>query len=230
MQATSPAGSSLSLPMPTRGRSCRRTAAATEEEVVDYAVQMWRDLKGDAPAARAFRERPDAAAAGSRPDAGGRAALGRFQHFQDHQLPRGHQLRGVQGRLHGGLGPGLQRLHDLPAECRDGIGADGGRDEGSRAGAGRRPRRAGRRGDLPVRTAGPSAVAGGGNLQGQMAGQRTRDLHHDQRHRAERAPAALRGVHQFQEHGAFRLDRRPDADDLGGVPARAGMCPSWWRS
>ena len=62
--------------------------------------------------------------------------------------------------------------------------------------------------------------AGRADLQGQMAGQRTRALHHHQRHRHRRPPPPVRGVHQLQEHGAFRLDRGADPDDLGGVPAR----------
>src|SRR6056297_2360284 len=53
-----------------------------------------------------------------------------------------------------------------------------------------------------------------------MARQQPCDLRDRERYRAERAPEALRGVHQFQEHGALRLDRGADADDLGGVPAR----------
>jgi hypothetical protein len=39
---------------------------------------------------------------------------------------------------------------------------------------------------------------------------------------SSRPPPPVRGVHQLQEHGAFRLDRGADADDLGGVPARGG--------
>ena len=35
--------------MPTPARCCRRTARRTEEEVVDYAVRLWREKFGDAP-------------------------------------------------------------------------------------------------------------------------------------------------------------------------------------
>jgi ribonucleoside-diphosphate reductase alpha chain len=47
-RATSRAGSSRSSPTPTPARCSSPTAPAREEEVVDYAVQMWRDLNGDA--------------------------------------------------------------------------------------------------------------------------------------------------------------------------------------
>ena len=42
--------------------------------------------------------------------AGGAAAACRQRHLQDHQLPRGHLLRGVQGCLSRGLRPGAQRV------------------------------------------------------------------------------------------------------------------------
>ena len=40
----------------------QRDGSRTEEEVVDYAVQMWRDTKGERPPARLFRQRPDSGA------------------------------------------------------------------------------------------------------------------------------------------------------------------------
>ena len=51
-------------------------------------------------------------------DAGGGAEIRRQLDLQDHQLPGGHLLRGVQGRLPAGLRARLQGLHDLPAERR----------------------------------------------------------------------------------------------------------------
>ena len=71
--------------------------------------------------------------------------------------------------------------------------------------------------------AGPTRRAAGPHLQDQMAGQQSRFLHHHQRHRERRAPQALRGVHQFQEHGSLCLGAGPDPHDLGGIPARRPM-------
>ena len=47
-------------------------------------------------------------------------------------------------------------------------------------------------------------------------------LHHPQRHRDFRPSPSVRSVHQFEEHGAFRLDGCADPDDFGGVPAWGG--------
>ncbi len=74
--------------------------------------------------------------------------------------------------------------------------------------------------DLYDRSAGPAAGARRGDLQAEMARFEPRHLYHRERPRRGRAPAALRGLHQLQEHGALRLDRGADAHDLGGVPAR----------
>jgi ribonucleoside-diphosphate reductase alpha chain len=70
--------------------------------------------------------------------------------------------------------------------------------------------------------AAPAGGAARHDLQGALAGERSRDLHYTQRHRRRRAPASVRDFHQLQEHGALRLDRRADAHDLGRVPARRG--------
>jgi ribonucleotide reductase alpha subunit len=92
----------------------------TEEEVVDYAVQMWRDLFGDADAARPFRQRPDLApldhvrmqaAAQKWVDSSISKTINvpediGFEAFKD------VYMRGLRHRLQG--------LHDLPAERRDG--------------------------------------------------------------------------------------------------------------
>ncbi len=93
----------------------QKDGSRTEEEVVDYAVQMWRDKFGDA-AARLFRQRPDPDPVGPCEDAGRRAEMGRQFDFQDHQLPGGHFLRRFQGCLSSGMGYGLQGMHDLSAE------------------------------------------------------------------------------------------------------------------
>ncbi len=90
--------------------------------------------------------------------------------------------------------------------------------------------------EIAAETAGASAMQGDvvyitepldrpGALDGQtykleVADVRACDLHHDQRHRGGRPPAAVRGLHQLEEHGALRLDRGADAHDLGGLPPR----------
>ncbi|KAG1715085.1 Vitamin B12-dependent ribonucleotide reductase [Nymphon striatum] len=48
------------------------------------------------------------------------------------------------------------------------------------------------------------------------------DLSDHQRYHRGWASSAVRGVYQFQKHGAFCVDGRVDADDFGRVPA-------WWR-
>jgi ribonucleoside-diphosphate reductase alpha chain len=69
----------------------QKDGSRTEEEVVDYAVRLWREKLATRPA-RPFRQRPDPAAPGPCPHAGGGAEMGGFVDLQDHQLPRGHQL------------------------------------------------------------------------------------------------------------------------------------------
>jgi ribonucleotide reductase alpha subunit len=49
-----------------------------------------------------------------------------------------------------------------------------------------------------------------GDLQAEMARQRTCHLHHHQRHRPGRPPPPVRGLHQLQEHGALCLDGGAD--------------------
>ena len=94
----------------------QKDGSRTEEEVVDYAVQMWRDQFGDAPLPDHF---VNAQTLPPLDHVRMQAAAQRWvdsEHLQDDQLPRGYLVRGVQGCLHGGLGSGLQGLHHLPAE------------------------------------------------------------------------------------------------------------------
>ena len=135
----------------------QKDGSRTEEEVVDYAVQLWRDSYRRRPPARHFRQRPDAGAARPCADAGGGAEMDRLVDLQDDQLPRGHHLRGLQGGLHGGLGSGLQGLHHLPAERRD--GRRSWRSSDDQPTPRPRPTCGGRR-RLPVRAARPAAGAG----------------------------------------------------------------------
>ena len=65
----------------------QKDGTRTEEQVVDYAVQMWRDKFGGQRIAGLFCERTDAGAAGSCAHAGGGAEMGGQLDFQDHQLP-----------------------------------------------------------------------------------------------------------------------------------------------
>ena len=103
---------------------------------------------------------------------------------------------------------------------RDRAGDRAGRTGGQGA-RGRPPARPRRRRHRPdVSPAGPAGGAARQDLQGQVAGERPRHLHHRQRHHPGRPQAPVRGVHQLQEHGALRLDGGADADDLGGVPPR----------
>ena len=189
-------------------------------------------VRRDRRAARLFRRRAAPVARRPRGDAGGGAEIRRRLDLQDHQLPGGHLLRGVQGRLPAGLRAGLQGLHDLPPQPGDRLGAvaQGRREEEGvadpagaalqpPAGAARRPVRRRRR-RLHDAAARPARGAARQDLQGQMAGQRARHLHHHQRRGDGRPAAPVRGVHQLQEHGALRLDRGADAHDLRGVPAR----------
>ena len=113
----------------------QKDGSRTEEEVVDYAVRLWREKFGD-------RELPEhfvnAQTLPPLDHVRMQAAAQKWVDsvdLQDDQLPRGYLVRGVQGRLHRRLGHGLQGLHHLPAERRDGVGADGERD------VRRRPRR-----------------------------------------------------------------------------------------
>ncbi len=82
-------------------------------------------------------------------------------------------------------------------------------------------------GRAPHPAARPADGAAGRDLQDQVGGQRPRHLHHRQRHRAGRPASAVRGVHQLQEHGAFRLDGGADPHDQRGVPARRRRRRSW---
>ena len=64
------------------------------------------------------------------------------------------------------------------------------------------------------------------DLPGALARQRARAVHHAERHRAGRPPPPVRDLHQFEEHGALRLDRGADPHDQRRVPARRrrGVC------
>jgi len=64
----------------------QKDGSRTEEEVVDYAVAMWREMMGDAPLPDWFvTAGPDAR--GSPADAGGGAEMGGQQHLENDQLP-----------------------------------------------------------------------------------------------------------------------------------------------
>ena len=63
-------------------------------------------------------------------------------------------------------------------------------------------------GSGPIRAAAPRGEADRCHLQAALGGQRTRAVCDDQRHRAGRAPPAVRDLHQLQEHGPLRLGGR----------------------
>ena len=65
----------------------QKDGSRTEEEVEDYAVQMWRADARRCALARPCRQRADAGPDGPCEDAGRGAEMGRQQHLQDHQLP-----------------------------------------------------------------------------------------------------------------------------------------------
>jgi hypothetical protein len=210
----------------------------TEEEVVDYAVQMWRDMKGDADLPDHFVTAQDLAPldhvrmqAAAQPWVDSSisktinvpADIG-FEAFKDVYLEA--YETGCKGcttyRPNDVTGSVLsvetrdasEQAHPAPSSFQNTPG------ETPQA-AGAEPPTVDRlRRHLHVRTARPARVAGRAYLQAQVARQRPCALHHDQRHHAPRPSPALRDLHQLQEHGAFRLDRGADADDLGGVPAR----------
>ena len=197
-------------------RSCRRTAARSEEEVVDYAVQLWRERFGDAPLPEYFVN------AQTLPPLDHVRMQAAAQKWVDSSIsktincPEDIGFEAFKDVYMAAWDQGCKGCTTYRPNAVTGSVLTGQRD-GPKRPPERRPRRRGR---LSVRTPRPAAGAGGRDLQAEMAGQRTRDLHHHQRHRAGRPPAALRGLHQLQEHGAFRLDGGADADDLGGVPAR----------
>jgi ribonucleoside-diphosphate reductase alpha chain len=66
----------------------------------------------------------------------------------------------------------------------------------------------------------PLRIAARPDLQDQVAGRRARHVHHRQRRHPGRAAPAFRDLHQLEEHGALRLDGRPDAHDQRRVPSR----------
>jgi ribonucleoside-diphosphate reductase alpha chain len=87
------------------------------EPVEDRALSLYRERFGPRTgAAGLFRHRPDARAGGPPAHAGGAAGPRRFLDLQDHQLPRLHRLRRLQGGVPGGLRPRPQGLHHLSAE------------------------------------------------------------------------------------------------------------------
>ena len=198
----------------------QRDGSRSEEEVVDYAVQLWRDRNGEAPLPDYFADAQSLAPADHvRMQAAAQKWVD-SSISKTINVPEDISFDAFKDVYMLAWDLGLQGLHHLPAERGHRLGADGQRD----AEAARRGREAGAgdrwRGGLYLRAARPAGRAGGRDLQAEMARQRARDLHHRQRHRHGRAAAAVRGVHQLEEHGAFRLDRGADADDLGGVPAR----------
>ena len=76
----------------------------------------------------------------------------------------------------------------------------------------------GRRGDPDDPAVGAAGIVARQHLQDPLAGERPRHLHHDQRHRARRSAAALRDLHQLEEHRALCLDGGADAHDQRRVP------------
>ena len=150
-----------------------------------------------------------------------RCSACRQLHLQDHQCPGRHlPSRTSRTVYERGLRPGPQGLHDLPAQRRDGLGARRPRQSGCRAGRRREAAVYVRRDEVLPRL----------HLQAQVARERPCHLHHHQRHRAGRAAAALRDLHQLEEHGALCLDGGADPHDLAPCSAAAATCPSWSRS
>jgi ribonucleoside-diphosphate reductase alpha chain len=205
----------------------------TEEEVVDYAVQMWRDLHGDADLPDHFVTAQDLAPldhvrmqAAAQPWVDSSisktinvpADIG-FEAFKDVYLEayetgckgcttyRPNDVTGSVLSVEPDTSKGAGPLH---------------LSENTAGGEGAEP-------PTPVTTSSDVIYMSEpldrpnrwrAYLQAQVARQRPCALHHDQRCHAARPSPAVRDLHQFQEHGAFRLDRGADADDLGGVPAR----------
>ena len=79
-----------------------------------------REIRARGAAAAGIRDRGGAHPARASGDAGRAAAPCRQLHLQDHQLPGGPELRGLQGCLPAGLRSGAQGLHHLPPQRRDG--------------------------------------------------------------------------------------------------------------
>ncbi len=161
--------------------------------------------------ARLFCRRPGADTRGPSGHAGGRAKARRQLDLKDDQCPGRHPVRALQGCLPAGLCAGLQGLHDLPPERGNGCGA-GGPARAVMPVPSARP--APRRPELPLPPPAPAVVAktrrhlrGGWrglhdpaveparglarpDLQAALAGERARALHHLERHRPGRPPAA----------------------------------------
>ena len=87
-----------------------------EEEVVDYAVQLWREMYGDRPLPGHFVDAQSLRSGRPCPHAGGGPEVGRQFDFQDDQLSRRYRVRGFPGRVHVRLGPGVQGMHDLSSQ------------------------------------------------------------------------------------------------------------------
>jgi ribonucleoside-diphosphate reductase alpha chain len=148
-------------------------------------------------------------------------AVAKFREKFGPDAPLPDYFANAQTCLHASLPDRLQGLHHLPSECGYRLGPDrNGPVREGRIPACHRSPPAPRRGGLYLRASGAARDADGPDLQAEMARQPARHLHHHERHCCRRSPAALRDIHQLEEHGTLRLDRGPDPDDLGGVPAR----------
>ena len=226
-------------------RVLERDGSTRTETVEDYAHALYRaDVRPRRALTAGLRDGGGARPPRASRDAGRAPGARRQLHLQDHQLPRRHLLCGLQGRLPRGLRPRPQGLHHLPAQRRDGLGAE---PHGRAAGA-RRPRRRARRraarrdsaaaGPHPARPAGRGRLHGQAarargrarrlHLQDPLARLRPRHVHHHQRHggrrsrrrRARRKAPALRDLHQLQEPRALCLDGGAHPHDQRHLPPR----------
>ena len=102
--------------MPTPARFCKRTARRTEEEVVDYAVRLWREKNGDKPLPDYF---VNAQTLPPLDHVRMQAAAQKWVDFSISKTincPEDISFEDFQAGLYGGMGSGLQRLHHLPAQ------------------------------------------------------------------------------------------------------------------
>ena len=110
--------------MPIRAKYCRKDGSRTEEEVVDYAVQMWRDKFGD-------KDLPDYFVNAQTLSPSDHVKMqAAAQKWIDSSIsktincPEDISFDAFKRCLYAGLGSGLQRLHDLSPERCDRVGAD----------------------------------------------------------------------------------------------------------
>ena len=202
--------------------SCSPTASKREESVEDHALRLWRRLKG------AAEPPPDVFVDAQTLTPGDHLAMqAAAQEFVDSSisktinLPRDISFEAFkhvyeEAYAQGCKGCTTYRPNDVTGAVLEVKPARAGQRAGAGAGAARAERRRG----LHRPAARPARRPAGPDLQDQMAGQRPCDLHHHQRRDAGRPSPAVRDLHQFQEHGALRLDGGADPHDLGGVPPR----------